>query len=81
MAAEFVYGQSRTVGGYTWYCQRPGAVWKTDPCIGYELERRSGDGPTGWYLYGGSFFGEYLCGQFTEALSEAAKLIERGYGW
>lgn len=46
--SEFVYGKSLKRGGYTWYCQTPGILWKTDPVIGWELFLTDG----GWLLIG-----------------------------
>jgi hypothetical protein len=46
----------------------------------YELEYRvasPGDTPdTGWYLYGGGLFGEYMVRRLDEAITEAGAWID-----
>ncbi|CAM5238213.1 hypothetical protein [Streptomyces griseomycini] len=65
------------VEGIGWTCERPGRKWTAEyEGVKFELERRTrnvADGcpDTGWYLYGGSHFGEYMAAGFKEAATAA----------
>ncbi|PNG17016.1 hypothetical protein [Streptomyces cahuitamycinicus] len=65
------------VEGIGWTCVEAGRKWATEyEGVKFELERRTAnalDGcpDTGWYLYGGSHFGEYMGARFKAAAVEA----------
>lgn len=65
------------VEGIGWTCVDPGRTWAAEhEGVKFELERRTRNvrdecPDTGWYLYGGSHFGEYMAARFKEAAVEA----------
>jgi hypothetical protein len=65
--------QTMNVEGIGWTCVKAGRKWATEyEGVKFELERRTrnvADGcpNTGWYLYGGSHFGEYMSARFKAA--------------
>lgn len=73
--------RSMNVGNVTWYCQKPGRVWATDPrkfpAWQFKLDYRriEFDEPdrTGWYLTGPavSWKGEYVGETIAVAVSQA----------
>ncbi|MET8717426.1 hypothetical protein ABZV52_30120 [Streptomyces sp. NPDC004735] len=71
--------KARTVNG--WTCVEPGRRWAREvKGVKFELERRTRNlddecPDTGWYLYGGTYFGEYTAVHFAEASSAAEALI------
>lgn len=71
--------RARTVNG--WTCTEPGRRWTWEvKGVKFELERRTRNladecPDTGWYLYGGTYSGEYMAARFAEASSAAEVLI------
>lgn len=78
---DFKYGQSFTAGGYIWYCQDPGRIWRTDPVVGdFALEfvrsSRREPGDRGWYLFTpDDSTGEWMGAGFREAARAAVPKI------
>lgn len=69
------------VEGIGWTCEEPGKKWAAEyEGVRFELERRTRNvadecHDTGWYLYGGGHFGEYMAARFKEAATEAFPIV------